>query len=335
MSGTMRAVCLLRRPAGEPAPGDFELRDLPLVPLAPGQVLVRNHYMSVDPNMRGRLEPTEKHYTHNLTPGEPLDGRALGEVVESRAPHVPVGAFVRHQLGWRDLSVVDAAAAVPVDPALAPLPAWLGLLGQTGFTAYVGLLRIGELREGDTVLVSAAGGAVGSAAGQFARLMGAGRVIGTAGGPAKCRRLVAELGYDGAIDYRAEDVRTGLEREAPGGVDLYFDNVGGRQLADALHALTVEGRVVLCGMMSQYGENGAAPSLHHLIQAVLKRLTLRGFIVRDHEDLRTEFERRVSGWLAAGQVASVETVVDGLDHAVDAFLAMLRGANTGKMLVRL
>jgi NADPH-dependent curcumin reductase CurA len=335
LTATARAVCLLRRPSGEPAPDDFELREIPLPPPAPGQVLVRNLYLSVDPNTRGRLEPTEKHYTHNLTPGEPLDGRALGEVVASRDPGVPVGAHVRHQLGWRDLSVVDAAAVSRVDPALAPLPAWLGLLGQTGFTAYAGLERIGGLRPGDTVLISAAGGAVGSAAGQFARLMGAGRVIGSAGGPTKCRRLVEELGYDAAIDHRAESMRDGLAREAPGGIDLYFDNVGGRQLADALHALRVGGRVVLCGMMSQYDRSTPQPSLDHLIQAVLKRLTLRGFIVRDHEDLRAEFERRVSGWLAAGQVVSVDTVVDGLDRAVEAFLGMLSGANTGKMLVRL
>lgn len=331
----MRAVCLLQRPEGEPTHDDFVVRDLPLPALGPGQMLVRNLYMSVDPSMRGRLESTEKHYTHNFTLGEPLDGRALGEVVESRAPEVPVGTFVRHQLGWRDLSVVDVAAVSRVDPALAPLRTWLGLLGQTGFTAYVGLLRIGELRQGDTVLISAAAGAVGSAAGQFARLMGASRVVGTAGGPAKCRLLVEELGYDGAIDYRTESVRTGLAREAPGGIDLFFDNVGGRQLADALHALNVGGRVALCGMMSQYGESGGAPSMHHLIQAVLKRITLRGFIVRDHEDLRAEFERRVADWLETGLVVSKETVVDGLDHATEALLSMLRGGNTGKMLVRI
>jgi len=330
-----RVVCLALRPDGEPVPGDFTIAELPLPPPAPGQVLVRNFYLSVDPNMRGRLEPTEKHYTHNFVPGEPLDGRALGQVVRSRATAVPVGAYVRHHLGFRDYSVVDAEATSRVDPRLAPLPTWLGLLGQTGFTAYVGLRRIGALAPGDTVLISAAGGAVGSAAGQFARLLGAKQVIGSAGGAGKCRVLVDELGFDAAVDYRAERLRDGLARLAPDGIDLYFDNVGGQQLVDALYALSVGGRVALCGMMSQFDARTPAPTVHHLIQAVLKRLTLRGFIVRDHEDLRPEFEARVAGWLRAGEVVGKETIVDGLERAVEAFLTMLRGGNVGKMLVRL
>ncbi|MER6159688.1 NADP-dependent oxidoreductase [Streptomyces sp. NPDC001868] len=335
---TTRVVCLVRRPAGEPVPDDFAVEERPLPPVGEGHLLVRNLYMSVDPSMRGRLESTEKHYTHNFTPGSPLDGRALGVVEESRCPAVPAGAFVRHQLGWRERAVLDAAdtdGAERIDPGLAPLPTWLGLLGQTGFTAYVGLTRVAGLRPGDTVLVSAAAGAVGTAAGQFARLLGAERVIGTAGGPDKCALLVKEFGYDAAADYRAEPVREALARLAPDGVDVYFDNVGGEQLAAALHALRTGGRVALCGMMSQFGGDGRSADINQLIQAVLKRLTLRGFIVRDHDDLRPEFERRVAGWLAEGRITARETVVDGLDNAAGALLSLLAGGNTGKMLVRL
>jgi NADPH-dependent curcumin reductase CurA len=332
---TTRVVTLARRPQGEPTPEDFAVDELPVPDLAPGQLLVRNAFMSVDPSMRGRLEETEKHYTTNFQVGEPLDGSAVGRVVESANPAVPVGACVRHRLGWRELAVVDADAASVVDEETAPLSQWLGVLGQTGFTAYAGLVRAAELRKGDAVFVSAAAGAVGIAVAQFARLLGASAVVGSAGGPGKATLLVDELGLDGAIDYRAEPVRDGLRRVAPDGIDVYFDNVGGDHLVAALDALNLEGRVALCGMISQFGATGARPSIDHLILAVLKRLTLRGFIVRDHEDLRAEFEERVSGWLRSGELVSKQTVIDGIDGAVDAFLGMLRGENVGKMLVRL
>ena len=331
---TTRVVVLERRPDGEPQAGDFAIQERPVPELAPGQLLVRNAFMSVDPSMRGRLEETEKHYTTNFRVGDPLDGSAVGRVVASAAD-VPVGAHVRHRLGWRELAVVEAATATVVDPARAPLTQWLGVLGQTGLTAYAGLLRAGELRAGDTVFVSAAAGAVGMAAAQLARLMGASRVIGSAGGERKVRLLVDELRLDGAIDYRAGSVREALRREAPDGIDVYFDNVGGDHLVAALDVMNLLGRVALCGMMSQFDATGPRPSIDHLIQAVLKRVTLRGFIVRDHEDLRPEFEQRVSDWLRSGELVSRTTVVDGLDRSVEAFLGMLRGENVGKMLVRL
>jgi NADPH-dependent curcumin reductase CurA len=331
---TTRIVTLVSRPHQRPTPGNFALEEQPVGELGPGQVLVRNAYMSVDPAMRGRMEPTEKHYTTNFSVGGPLDGSAIGRVVASRADRFASGDFVRHRLGWRDYAVLDAEAATTVDPALAPLPTWLGVLGQTGFTAYVGLRRAGELHEGDVVFVSAAAGAVGSAAGQFARLLGASRVIGSAGGAEKARILVDELGFDEGIDYRA-GLPEGLAAAAPDGIDLYFDNVGGDHLVAALYALKVRGRVALCGMISTMEDTSSAPGVQHLIQAVLKRLTLRGFIVRDHEDIRPEFEKQVANWLRTGELVSRQTVVDGLENAVDAFLGLLSGANVGKMLVRL
>jgi NADPH-dependent curcumin reductase CurA len=331
---TTRIVTLVSRPHQRPTPGNFALEERPVGELGPGQVLVRNAYMSVDPAMRGRMEPTEKHYTTNFSVGGPLDGSAIGRVVASRADRFAAGDFVRHRLGWRDYAVLDAEAATIVDPALAPLPTWLGVLGQTGFTAYVGLRRAGELHEGDVVFVSAAAGAVGSAAGQFARLLGASRVIGSAGGAEKARILVDELGFDEGIDYRA-GLAEGLAAAAPDGIDLYFDNVGGDHLVAALYALKVRGRVALCGMISTMEDASSAPGVQHLIQAVLKRLTLRGFIVRDHEDIRPEFEKQVANWLRTGELVSRQTMVDGLENAVDAFLGLLSGANVGKMLVRL
>ena len=331
---TTRIVTLASLPDGRPTPANFALEEQPTGELGPGQLLVRNAYMSVDPAMRGRMEPTEKHYTTNFTVGGPLDGSAVGRVIESHADRFAVGDFVRHRLGWRDYAVVDAQAATIVDPALALLPTWLGVLGQTGFTAYVGLRRAGEMHEGDVVFVSAAAGAVGSAAGQFARLLGASRVIGSAGGAEKVRILVDELGFDEGIDYRA-GLAEGLAAAAPDGIDLYFDNVGGDHLVAALYALKVRGRVALCGMISTMEDASSAPGVQHLIQVVLKRLTIRGFIVRDHEDLRPEFEKQVANWLRTGELVSRQTVVDGLENAVDAFLGLLSGANVGKMLVRL
>jgi NADPH-dependent curcumin reductase CurA len=331
---TTRIVTLASRPDRRPTPANFTLEEQPVGELGPGQLLVRNAYMSVDPAMRGRMEPTEKHYTTNFSVGGPLDGSAIGRVIESRAGRFAAGDFVRHRMGWRDYAVLDAEAATIVDPALAPLPTWLGVLGQTGFTAYVGLRRAGEMREGDVVFVSAAAGAVGSAAGQFARLLGAAKVIGSAGGAEKARILVDELGFDEGIDYRA-GLAEGLAAAAPDGIDLYFDNVGGDHLVAALYALKVRGRVALCGMISTMEDASSAPGVQHLIQVVLKRLTIRGFIVRDHEDLRPEFEKQIANWLRTGELVSRQTVVDGLENAVDAFLGLLSGANVGKMLVRL
>jgi NADPH-dependent curcumin reductase CurA len=322
-------------PGGDPSPDLFAVEERPLPRLEPGQLLVRNIAMSVDPSMRGRLDPGEKHYTTNFEIGSPLDGSAIGEVIEANDADVGPGSVVRHRMGWREHAVVDAASVATVDVGSAPVGAWLGVLGQTGFTAWVGLRRIGELTEGDVVLVSAAAGAVGSAAGRFARLLGASFVIGSAGGPAKVGELVDRLGFDAAFDYRAESPRDAVARLAPDGVDLYFDNVGGPHLVAALHNMRIGGHVALCGMISQYSDDGRGEDINHLIEAVLRRVTIRGFIVRDHEDLRPEFERTVSGWLRAGDVQARQTVTDGLDHAVDAFLGMLKGANVGKALVRL
>jgi NADPH-dependent curcumin reductase CurA len=331
-----RYVTLLRRPDRDgPHPEDFALEEREIPAVAPGHLLLRNIVMSVDPSMRGRLETSEKHYTTNFEVGSPLDGSAIGVVLDAPGGEHAPGTVVRHRMGWRDHAVVDASTVAVVDATAAPAGAWLGVLGQTGFTAYVGLQRTGEIEAGDVVFVSAAAGAVGSAAGPMAKLMGASRVVGSAGGPEKVALLVDELGYDAAFDYRAETPAEGLRRAAPDGIDLYFDNVGGPQLVAALNAMHIHGNVALCGMISQYDEAGRGQDINRLIEAVLRRITIRGFIVRDHEDLRPQFERDVAGWLRTGAISARQTVIDGLDHAVEAFLGMLHGANVGKMLVRL
>jgi NADPH-dependent curcumin reductase CurA len=333
---TTRMVTLLRRPgAGGPLPGDFAVEQRPIPELTTGQLLLRNIVMSVDPSMRGRLETTEKQYTTNFEVGQPLDGSAIGVVLAASGSGITPGTVVRHRMGWRDHAVVDAATVSVVDTDAAPAGAWLGILGQTGFTAYVGLKRTAEMRPGDAVFISAAAGAVGSAAGRFAKLLGASRVVGSAGGPDKVSLLVNELGYDAAFDYRAESASDGLRRVAPDGIDVYFDNVGGPQLVAALNAMHIGGRIALCGMISQFDDTGRGQDINRLIEAVLRRITLRGFIVRDHEDLRPQFEADVTGWMQAGEIKPLQTVVDGIDHAVEAFLGMLKGQNIGKALVRL
>jgi len=333
---TTRLVVLKARPSGDgPVASDFAVEEHPIPNPAPGQVVVRNIVMSVDPSMRGRLETTEKQYTTNFEIGAPLDGSAIGVVIDANSTDHAPGTVLRHRMGWRDHAVIDAATATVVDPNAAPTGAWLGVLGQTGFTAYVGLTRTGELKAGDVVFISAAAGAVGTAAGRFAKLLGASRVVGSAGGEAKVKMLVDELGYDDAFDYRAERATDGLRRVAPDGIDLYFDNVGGEQLVAAINAMHIGGHVALCGMISQFDSASRTYDINRLIEAVLRRITLRGFIVRDHEDLRPEFERQVSGWLRSGEIVNRQTVVDGIDNAVDAFLGMLKGQNVGKALVRL
>ncbi len=331
-----RLVTLVRRPiGGEPQPEDFALVEQPIPALGAGQLLLRNIAMSVDPSMRGRLETSEKQYTTNFEIDQPLDGSALGVVLAANGSDIPVGSVVRHRLGWRDHAVVDAATVAIVDTTMAPAGAWLGILGQTGFTAYVGLKRTGEMKPGDVVFISAAAGAVGSAAGPMAKLMGASRVVGSAGGDTKVALLVDELGYDAAFDYRSENPMDGLKRVAPDGIDVYFDNVGGEQLVAALHSMHIGGHVALCGMISLFDGANRAPDINKLIEAVLRRVTIRGFIVRDHEDLRAQFESDVAGWLRSGELSAQQTVVDDLSNAVGAFLGMLKGQNIGKMLVRL
>ena len=328
-----REVHLVARPVGEPTKAEFALVDAPVAPPAGDQVLVRNEWFSVDPYMRPRMNDV-KSYVPPFALGAPMDGGAVGTVVASNAASTPVGTPVLHNLGWRDYATVDAAAVRVLDTAVAPAQTYLGVLGVTGLTAYVGLKLIAPVREGDVVFVSGAAGAVGTVAGRVARALGAAKVIGSAGGREKGRRLVEDFGYDVAIDYREGALREQLDAAAPDGIDVYFDNVGGDHLKAALPTMRRYGRVALCGAVSQYNATGPV-SGPDLLDAIKKRLTLRGYLVMDHYDLFDEYVALAARWLRDGSLRSEETVVHGIENAVDAFIGLLRGANTGKMLVRL
>ncbi|MGK5520094.1 NADP-dependent oxidoreductase [Micromonospora sp. URMC 107] len=332
MSTRSREVHLASRPEGWPTAENFRLVETEVPTPGPGQVVVRNRYVSVDPYMRGRMNDV-KSYVPPFALDAPLDGGAVGEVVASEAEGVRPGDTVLHGLGWREYALLDAKAVRKVDPDLAPVTAYLSVLGMTGLTAYAGLLEVAGMQPGETVFVSAAAGAVGSLVGQIAKLRGAAHVVGSAGSAAKVERLRA-LGFDAAFDYHDGPVRDSLKAAAPGGVDVYFDNVGGDHLEAAISAMKVHGRAAICGMIAQYNATEPPAAPRNLALLIGKRLTLRGFLVGDHNHLRDEFVREMAGWLRDGKVSYDETVVDGIENAPEAFLGLLRGENLGKMLVR-
>ncbi|KRB44018.1 MULTISPECIES: NADP-dependent oxidoreductase [unclassified Terrabacter] len=331
---TTREVQLKSRPVGWPTHDDFELVESAPVDLADGQVRVRNEVMSVDPYMRGRMSDA-KSYAEPYALGEAMHGGAVGVVTESRADGVAVGDHVLHGLGWREEAVVDASGVRVVDTSVAPASAYLGVLGMTGLTAYAGLTRVAGLKEGDVVFVSGAAGAVGSVVGQVARALGASRVIGSAGSDEKVRHLIDDLGFDAAFNYKDGRVSDLLREAAPDGIDVYFDNVGGDHLEAAIGSLRLGGRIAVCGAISVYNNTEPAPGPRNLARLIQTRGTITGFLVGDHWDLAGEYAQRASGWIADGTLTSRETFADGIDHAVDAFLGVLRGENVGKMVVRL
>jgi NADPH-dependent curcumin reductase CurA len=331
---TTREIQLASRPTGRPAAENFRLAETGIPALNEGQVLVRNLFISVDPYMRGRMNDA-KSYSAPFALDRALDGGAVGEVIASRSEQLKVGDVVVHQLGWREHAVVDAEKTTAVDTNLAPASAFLGALGMTGLTAYAGLLKVAEFKPGDTVFVSGAAGAVGSLVGQIAKAMGASRVIGSAGTPEKVARLL-DLGFDAAFNYRDAPVLDQLKAAAgSNGIDVYFDNVGGDHLEAALSVLNAGGRVAMCGAIAQYNATEPPAAPRNLAIAIGKQLTLRGFLVGGQRQHAAEFAETMAGWLADGTVRYDETVVDGLENAPQAFMDMLDGGNTGKMLVRL
>jgi NADPH-dependent curcumin reductase CurA len=329
-----RQIVLASRPSGWPTKANFSLTEAGQPDLADGQVRVRNLFMSVDPYMRGRMNDV-KSYVSPFRLGEPLEGGAIGAVTESRSPDLAEGDLVLHMLGWRDEAVLPARHAQKVPPVEGLSPsAYLGVLGVPALTAYVGLLDIAAMKDDDVVFVSGAAGAVGSMAGQIAKLKGAARVIGSAGTDEKVRWL-REIGFDAAFNYRTASVLEQLRAAAPDGIDVYFDNVGADHLDAALVILKTHGRVAMSGAIANYNATEPPPGPTNMGLVITKRLTLRGFIVIDHQARTPDMMAEVSGWLRAGKLFHTETVVDGLDNAPAAFINLLRGANTGKMIVRL
>ncbi|WP_239334823.1 NADP-dependent oxidoreductase [Frankia sp. CiP3] len=327
---------LVRRPTGWPTDDDVALVEVDVPGPGPGELLVRNTAMSVEPYMRGRMSEAVS-YTEPYALGAPMLGHAVGTVIASGEPAIPVGRSVVHQAGWREYALVPAAAAEPVDTDAFPAATYLGALGITGMTAYVGLSHVAACKPGETVFVSAAAGAVGATAGQIAKAMGC-RVIGSAGAEAKVRFLTEELGYDAAFNYRDVPVRASLAvaltEVGADGLDVYFDNVGGEQLEAAIRVMRPFGRIALCGAISTYNATEPVPGPRNLLLMIWRRLRMTGFLVSDHADQHAAFTGDMSRWLRAGAVRSVETAVHGgVEAAWPAFLAMLRGDNVGKMIV--
>jgi len=328
-----REVQLAARPVGEPKPGDFRLAEVEVPEPGAGELLVRNEWMSVDPYMRGRMNDVPS-YIPPFALDAPLEGAAVGEVLQSGADSISPGARVLHDLGWREYAIVPAQRARLLDTQLASPSAYLGVLGMPGFTAYVGIVEIAGLREGDVVLVSAAAGAVGGVAGQIAKARGS-RVIGSVGSVEKVAYVTEELGFDAAFNYRDGDVGSLLADAAPEGIDVYFDNVGGEQLEAAIGALRNFGSVAMCGAISIYNATSLPPGPRNLPMVVQKRLTLRGFIVSDHGERMPQFVDEVGGLLREGRIRYSETVIEGLERAPEALIGLLRGENIGKMVVRI
>jgi NADPH-dependent curcumin reductase CurA len=326
-----KEIRLAARPRGAPVASDFELVEREVPDPGDGELVIRNAYISVDPYMRGRMNDV-KSYVPPFAIGEPLTGGAVGQVVASRYERFAEGTWVVHDLGWREAALSDGRGMRAVDPTLAPLTTSLGVLGMTGMTAFVGIVDIGAVHEGDTVFVSGAAGAVGSIAVQLARARGA-HVVGSAGSPEKVAWL-RELGLAGVFDYRETSPRDALRELAPDGIDVYFDNVGGDTLEAALGAMRVRGRIVACGSISRYNATEALPGPRNLFLIVTKRLRMEGFLVFDHFDRFPAFLAEVAPRVADGSIRHRETIVDGIERAPEAFIGMLEGVNIGKMLVR-
>lgn len=332
LPATSREWHLVARPHGWPKAEDFALREVPVAAPGEGRILVRNLHFSVDPYMRGRMNDV-KSYIAPFELDRPMDGGAVGEVVASNAEGFAVSDHVLHGFGWREYADVHAKQATKVDADLAPLSTYLGVLGMPGLTAYAGLFEVASFKEGDAVFVSGAAGAVGSQVGQLARIKGASRVIGSAGSAEKVKYLVEELGFDAAFNYKDGPVHEQLRAAAPDGIDVYFDNVGGDHLEAAIGSLKVHGRATICGMISGYNDTEPHPGPRNMAMIIGKRLRLQGILVGDHYGLQSRFVQEVGSWLASGELKYGETVVEGIENAYDAFVGMLRGENTGKMIV--
>ncbi|MBN9411898.1 MAG: NADP-dependent oxidoreductase [Burkholderiales bacterium] len=326
-----RQIVYARRPQGVPTTDCFQLVQVPVVRPGPGQVLVRNDVLSVDPYIRMRMEEKDS-YAPVMAIGDVLVGRTVGQVLESRADGFAEGDWVVGRLGWQDYSVAGPGELQKIDVALAPATAYLGALGSTGVTAWVGLMAFGQPKAGQTVLVSAASGAVGSVVGQLARLKGC-RAVGIAGGASKCALVKETHGFDDCVDYKAPDFAQALARAVPQGVDVYFDNVGGPILDAVLPLLNNFARIPLCGLVSQYNETEPY-RVKNLREIFNRRVTLRGFVLSDHRDLWPEATRELIEAYRSGQLQYRETIAEGLENAPQAFIDMLAGANVGKQLVR-
>jgi NADPH-dependent curcumin reductase len=328
---TNRQFLLASRPKGRPSVDNFEFVKRPVPEPGDGQVLLRTLYLSLDPYMRGRMNDT-KSYAKPAELGQPMVGGTVSEVAASKNPKFAAGDIVLAYAGWQDYALSDGAGLRKLDPKAAPLTTALGILGMPGMTAYTGLLEIGQPKPGETLVVAAASGAVGSAVGQIARIKGA-RAVGVAGGAEKCRFVVQELGFDACIDHRASDLAEQLAAACPKGVDVYFENVGGAVQQAVWPLLNDFARVPVCGVIAQYNATGPSPG-PDIATILRKRLLVRGFIVWDFAARQGDFLRDMAQWIREGKVKYREDIVDGLEKAPQAFLGLLEGKNFGKLVVK-
>ena len=337
-----REIHLKHRPFGMPTENDFELVEVDIPDLKGGEFLVHNIWMSVDPYMRGRMRDT-KSYISPFQVGKPLEGGCIGQVIKSNNDRFKVGDYVLGNLGWREYWLSDGSGGdiTKIDPNMAPIQWYLGILGLTGLTAYVGLLKIAQLANNSsndiTVFVSAAAGAVGSVACQIAMIKGC-RVIGSVGSQEKVKWLLDQVRIDHAFNYKEvgeNNISAELGKSCPNGIDIYFDNVGGKHLEAAFDNMRAFGRIVLCGMISQYNLTSTPAGPSNLFLAVTNRLKLQGFIVRDHYDILNEFYADMSKWIGEGKIKWKETVIEGIENAPKAFLSLFKGENIGKTLVKI
>ena len=328
---TNRRIVLASRPQGAASTSNFRLEEVPLPALQPGQILVRNHWLSLDPYMRGRMNEG-RSYAVAQALDDVMVGGTAGEVVESRNPGFSPGDQVVAYLGWQEYGVADATGVFKVDTKHVPLSAYLGPVGMPGVTAWYGLNKIIEPKHGQTVVVSAASGAVGSVVGQLAKIGGC-RAVGIAGGAEKCSYVTQELKFDACIDYKSEDVGKRLKELAPDGVDGYFENVGGEIMEAVLPRMNAFGRIALCGLIAGY--DGTPIPIKNPSWFLISRLLLKGFIVTEHMDVWPAALKELGGHVAAGRIRYRETVANGIENAPQAFLGMLKGANFGKQLVKL
>jgi NADPH-dependent curcumin reductase CurA len=328
-----REIRLKNRPAGLPSEGDFELAEATLPQIGEKQVLVQNIYMSVDPYMRGRMVD-RKSYVPPFQIGQPLDGGCVGRVVESKNEQFQDGDFVLGMSGWREYFISAGTGLFKIDPNLAPIQAYLGTLGMPGLTAYYGLLEIGKPKEGETIFVSAASGAVGSVVCQIAKIKGC-YVVGSAGSDEKASWLLEEAGVDAAFNYKKIDnVVAEVGKKCPKGIDVYYENVGGVHLQAALEHMNKFGRIVMCGMIAIYNATEPVPGPSNLDYIIAKQLTMQGFIVSDHFDRLGQFYADMGKWIAEEKIKWKETIVEGLENAPRALIGLFKGDNFGKMIVK-
>lgn len=327
-----REIRLVARPRGMPSSADFTMAETTLEPLSDQQVLVRNIFMSVDPYMRSRMN-AGRSYVPQFELGQPLEGAAVGEVIESRAKEFKPGDIVTSSYGWREYAIASPKDLVRVNGDLQPLSLYLGLLGMTGMTAWAGL-ELAELKAGDIVYLSGAAGAVGNVAGQLAKLRGC-HVIGSAGSDEKVAFLKEECGFDVAFNYKTGPIQKLLPQAAPDGIDVYFDNVGGETLEAALTSMRLHGRIIACGGISGYNVKRPQAGPTNLFYIITKRLTMKGVLVFDWIDQQAAFEKELGGYYREGKLKNKETIIEGIDNAVEAFLGLFQGTNVGKMVVKL